>query len=301
MFEANETTSKAGDIRVIALAFFLGTFMSVSAMSLLGLQLPSTPDLASRDETLVLSLVASLCLAAAVAPLSRGISGSPATRFLAMAAFTYIGFAVISQIEAAVYSTFGGASTMLVVFAPPCLLAAGTTTWLVRPADESIMRRTGVWTRSLKGLGWRLLLAFLALPAIEIVSGLLAQPLLARVVNEETPGLVIPAVPVVMCTLLLKSGLLLAVITPIILLWTRSRRFLIFALGFALFVLTGLVGLLQATWWPVTMRIGLSAQILIASLAYAAVVVALLIPKPKVDNQKNSESRMGSSELRVRS
>jgi hypothetical protein len=286
MFETNETTSRAGDIRVIALAFFLGTFMSVSTMTLLGLQLPLTPNHASRDETLILSLVASLCLATAIAPLARGISGSLATRFLTMAAFTYVSFAAISQIEAVVYSTFGGAPTMLVVFAPPCLLAAGATTWLVRPADESIMRRTGARGRTLKGSWWRLLLAFLALPAIEIVTGLLARPLLVQVVNQETSGLVIPAAPTVLCTLLLKSGLLLAVITPIVLLWMRSRRFLILALGSALFILTGLVGLIQATWWPVTMRIALSTQILIASLAYAAVAVALLMPKPKIESEE---------------
>jgi hypothetical protein len=286
MFEANETTSKAGDIRVIALAFFLGTFMSVSAMSLLGLHLPSTPEIASRDETLILSLAASLCLAAAVAPLARGISGSLATRFLTMAAFTYVSFAVISQIEASVYSTFGGAPTMLLIFAPPCLLAAGATAWLVRPADESVMRRTGIRARSLKGSWWRPLLAFLALPAIDIVTGLFAQPLLSRVVTEEIPGLVIPAAPVVMGTLFLKSGLLLAVITPIVRVWARSRLSLTISLGVALFVLLGLVGLLQATWWPIAMRIAFSTQILIASLAYAAVAVALLMPKPKIESQE---------------
>jgi hypothetical protein len=286
MFEVNETTSKAGDIRVIALAFFLGTFMSASAMSLLGLELPSTPDFASRDETLVLSLVASLCLAAAVAPLAKGIGGSRVMRFFKIAAFTYVSFAVISLIEAAVYSTFGGAPTILVVFAPPCLLAAAATTWLVPPADESIVRRTGAQGRSLRGSWWRLLLALLALPAVEIVTGLLAQPLLTRVVHEAPPGLVIPAAPVVMRTLLLKSVLLLAVIMPIVLHWMGSRRFLILALGLALFVLTGLVGLLQATWWPIPMRIALSTQILVASLAYAAVVVALLTPKPKIASEE---------------
>jgi hypothetical protein len=133
----------------------------------------------------------------------------------------------------------------------------------------------------LKGSWWRPLLAFLALPAIEIVTGLLAQPLLSRVVTEETPGLVIPAAPVVMGTLFLKSGLLLAVITPIVRVWARSRLSLTISLGVALFVLSGLVGLLQATWWPIAMRIALAFQILVTSVAYSAAMAALLAPDTK--------------------
>jgi hypothetical protein len=292
MFEARETTAKAGDIRIIAIAFFLGTFMSASAMSNLGLELPLTPDHVNRDEALVLSLVASLCLAAVVAPLAKGIRGSRAMRFVTLAAFTYVGFAVVSQLEAAVYSTFGGAPTMLVVFAPPCLLAAGAAVCLVRPTEASTMRPTAIRSPSLTASWWRFLLAFLALPVIEIVTGAVTRPFVGQVANEETLGLVIPSGTVVVSALLLKSGLLLAVITPLALGWTRSRGSLALALGFALFVLTGLVGLLQATWWPMTMRIALSAQILIASLAYATAVVALLFPKPKKDHQSNSQAEV---------
>lgn len=288
MFQAREAISKGGDIRVIAIAFFLGTFMSVSAMSSLGLHLPLIPDHTSRDESLILSLVASLCLASAVAPLARGIRGSRMVRFATMAAFTYVSFAVINQMEAAVYSTLSGAPTILVVFAPPCILAAAAAVWLVPSTDESIERATGFRTPPIPVPWWRLFLAFLALPTIEFVTGIFVQPLLAQATHEEVLGLVTPSGMVVMCALLLKSVLLLAVVTPITLRWTGSRRFLTLALGFALFVLTGLFGLLQATWWPMTMRITLSLQILITSMAYAATVVALLVPRPKIDRTESS-------------
>jgi len=288
MFAVDEPKPKAGDVRVIAIVYFFGTFVSVSVMSMLGLQLPVTPNNASRDESLILALVASLILAAAIAPLAKGIRGSGVSRWLTMAAFTYVSFAVISQIEAAVYSTISGTPAMLVVFAPPCLLAAGAAAWFVRPVDGPVIRRTVFRGRPVRAWWWRLLLALLVLPIIEAVSGLIAQPLLVQAAQVQELGLVIPAGAVVIRTMLLKSGLLLAVTVPIVLSWTRSRPSLVLALGFALFMLTGLVGLIQATWWPVTMRIVISSQILLASMAYAGVVVALLVPKPKPEEAEFS-------------
>jgi hypothetical protein len=270
---------KVGDTRIIAIAFFFGTFISIIAMSTLGLRLPLAPDSASRDESLILALVASLIFAAAVTPLARGIRASGVKRLLTLAAFTYVSFAVINQIEAAVYSTISGTPTMLVVFAPPCLLAAGVASWLVRPSDTINVQISVFRGRSIRAWWWRLLLALLLLPIIEAATGLIIQPLLEPVVEEQTFGLVVPDTTVIIRTLLLKSGLLLAVTVPIVITWTRGRRSLILALGFAVFVLTGLVGLIQAAWWPVTMRIALSLQVLVTSMAYAWAVVALLVPR----------------------
>jgi hypothetical protein len=279
MFTADEPKSRVGDVRVIAIAYFFGTFMSVFAMSALGLHLPLTPNDASRDETLILALVASLVFAAAIAPLARGIRGSVVKRLLTMASFTYVSFAVISQMEAAVYSTISGTPAMLVVFAPPCLMAAGAAALLVRPSDRFVRLQTVFQDRPARAWWWRLLLALLVLPVLEAITGLITGPLFKQAAQEQDLGLVIPAGIVVMRTLLLKSGLLLAVTVPIVLAWARPRRSLILALGFALFFLTGPVGLIQATWWPITLRITLSIQILLTSMAYASIVVALLAPR----------------------
>lgn len=270
---------RSGDIRIIAIAFFFGTFISIVVMSTLGLRLPLTPNDASRDESLILALIASLIFAAALTPLARGIRASGVKRLLTLAAFAYVSFAVVNQIEAAVYSTISGTPTMLVVFAPPCLLAAGVATWLVRPSNTIDVQNSVLRGRSIRKWWWRLLLALLVLPIIEASSGLIIGPLLESVVEEQAFGLVVPDAIVVMRTLLLKSGLLLAVTVPIVLTWTRGQRSLIVALGFAIFVLTGLVGLIQATWWPMTMRIALSFQVLLASMAYSWAVVTLLAPR----------------------
>jgi hypothetical protein len=270
---------KVGDIRIIAIAFFFGTFISIIAMSTLGLRLPLTPNSASRDESLILALVASLIFAAAITPLARGIRASNVKRLLTLAAFTYVSFAVINQIEAAVYSTISGTPTMLVLFAPPCLLAACVATWLVRPPDTIDVQNSVFRGRSIRAWWWRLLLALLVLPIIEAATGLIIQPLLEPVVEEQAFGLVVPDAIVVIRTLLLKSGLLLAVTVPIVLTWAKARRSLILALGFAIFVLTGMIGLIQATWWPITMRIAFSFQIFLASMAYSWAVVTLLAPR----------------------
>jgi hypothetical protein len=270
-------------VRVIAIAFFFGTFFSIIAMSTLGMRLPLTPTDASRDESLILALVASLIFAAAITPLARGIRASGVKRPFTLAAFTYVSFAVINHIEAAVYSTISGTPAMLVLFAPPCLLAACVATWLVRPSETIDVQNSIFRDRSVRARWWRLLLALLVLPIIEAATGLLIQPLLEPLIEVQALGLVVPDAVVVMRTMLLKSGLLLAVTVPIVLTWTKGRRSLILALGFAIFVLTGLVGLIQATWWPITVRIALSFQVLLTSTAYASAVVALLAPKAKTD------------------
>lgn len=278
---ASGPESSGGGIRVIAVAFFLGTVISIWLLSALGVPIPTAPGDASRDQIAILGLAGALVLAVALFPLARGIGGSARRRLLTIFALTYAAFAVINQLQAAAFTTLGGGGKLLFYYAIPCFLASGAATWLVRPADGPMPAFTVFHDRPLKAWWWRPTLAFIALPCIEVLAGLMTRPLLEEVIRQRPSGLHLPGGAVVVATMFLKSALLLAVTVPIALSWKRSRLQLVVALGAALFILTGLVGLIQATWWPVTMRVAFAMQILVTSVAYAATVVLLLVPMQK--------------------
>ncbi len=269
-----------GDIRLIAMAYFFATVISAAVVSAIGFELPQIATTAGRDESLVLALIGSLVLAAAVAPLAKGLQGSFLSRWLKLSIFTYVSFAVINVMEASVFSTFPDGPALLIFFAPPCLVVAGAAASLARPAKGTARPYNVFSDRHASAWWWRLAIAIVALPVIEGFIGLLTRPLLEDAFHQQQQlTLIMPAEALVMWTLLAKSVLLLAVTVPIICVWTRSRRQLVVALGLALFILTGLVGMVQASWWPAALRIGIATQVLLSSLAYSAVVVALLVPR----------------------
>jgi hypothetical protein len=276
---AENLNAKSGGIRLIAVAYFFGTVISIWLLSAIGVPLPTVPGDASRDQIVILGLVGAFSLALALFPLARGVGGSAPQRLLTISAFTYVAFAVINQLQAAVFTTIGGTTPLLFFYAIPCVLAAGAAVWLVRPIEGSVTRHTAVWDRSMKTWWWRPTLVFLTLPVIEAVTGLVAQPVLEEAIRLEPSGLLIPNAGAVIGTMFLKSALLTAVTVPIAFSWRRSGLRLMFALGAAVFILSGLVGLIQATWWTISMRVAFSLQILATSVVYAAVAALLLVPR----------------------
>lgn len=281
--------SNGGSIRGIAVAYFFGTVISLWLLSALGVPMPTTPGDTSRDQIVILGLVGALSLAFALFPLARGIGGSAGRRLLTIFAFTFVAFAVINQLQASVFTTVGGNARILAFYAIPCLLASAAATWLVRPDDRQIARPTVFQTRTPEAWWWRPILAVAALPCIEVMAGMMTGPLLEEVITQRTSGMQVPGDAVVLATMLVKSALLLAVTVPIALSWRRTRLHLMVALGAAVFILTGLVGLIQAAWWPLTLRVVFALQILFSSGAYAAVVVALLMPRHPTEKVEESK------------
>ena len=279
---ADHSEASRGGVRLIAVAYFFGTVISLVLLSAIGVPMPSIPGDASRDQTVILGLMGAFVFALALFPLARGIGGSVAQRLLIMSAFTYGAFTIVNQVQAAVFTEIGGTGPRMIFYAIPCLVAAAAATWLVRPTGGPVVRRSIIQVRPMRAWWWRLVLALLALPCIEILAGAVAVPLLQEAVLLEPSGVHVPGAAVVMASLFFKSALLLAITVPIVLSWRRSRLHLTVALGSALFILTGLVGLIQATWWPVFVRLAFSLQVLVTAMAYAAFVVVLLVPRLKV-------------------
>ena len=79
-------------------------------------------------------------------------------------------------------------------------------------------------------------------------------------------------------TQLVRSPIFLAVILPCVLLWNGSRRSLGIRLGLALAIMIGAYGLLQATFFPVHLRIIHTLEIAADELGYAFVLAWLFRP-----------------------
>jgi hypothetical protein len=62
---------------------------------------------------------------------------------------------------------------------------------------------------------------------------------------------------------------------PVLIAWHHSRHSLMLSLGWALFVLVGLLNLMQAVWLPATLRLTHILEILADSFVYAWVLVML--------------------------
>jgi hypothetical protein len=133
--------------------------------------------------------------------------------------------------------------------------------------------------RTFPGWWWRAVLAWLAFPVIYFFFGALIYPMVRDLYEAPDSGLVLPGGDVVLRTVLLRSLLFLLVTIPILRSWTRSRLGLTVALGIAFTATVGLVGLVQAHWWPISMRIAHSVEICADSFVYAWILVALLAPR----------------------
>ncbi len=202
-------------------------------------------------------------------------------RWLVLAAFSYVIFGLNNQIEAAAFTTFGGTATMLVFFIAPCLLGAAAAVWLIRPPTSPEPRRATAFAGPPSTWWWRIVLAWLAFPVIYIFFGMLVSPIVVPFYKEPSFGLTLPGWDTILPVVLLRSALALAVTLPILLLWSRSRRSLFVSLAIAFFALMGLIGLAATTFFPPTLRVVHSIEILGDAVVYAWALVALFIPKAR--------------------
>jgi len=272
-------TSWIWKILVIAAAYFLGTMISGAVIAAAGMPWPAFPNPPSQTTNLTLGALSSALVAGCLALLAWGVRGSQPVRWLVLAAFTYVIFGLNNQIEAAAFTAFGGTATMIVFFVAPCLLGAAAAAWLVRPGRELQPRGATVFDRPASTWWWRLPVAWLAFPVIYVFFGMLVSPIVVPFYRDPSFGLTLPGWNTIVPVVLLRSALALAMTLPVLLLWSRSRRALFVSLAVAFFAFMGLIGLAATTFFPPTLRIAHSLEILGDAAVYAWVLVALFIPK----------------------
>jgi hypothetical protein len=268
----------------MGIAFSIGLEISFALVTMLDMEFLNLPG---QIHDPIAGLLASVLLAACVVLVTRGIAGTKVHRWIILAAFVYVSYGLNNQIEAAVFTTAGGFTTMVLFFILPCLLITGGAAILIEPVGVSPIP-TVFTDHGISSWWWRAALAWLSFPVIYYFFGMLIYPMVRDVYEAPDSGLLLPGPGVVLRTVLLRSLLFLLVTVPILRSWTGSRRALLLALGIGFSGMVGLVGLVQTTWWPISMRIVHGVEIVADSFVYAWVLVALLVPKTATESNKRA-------------
>lgn len=265
-------------IPAIAAAYFVGVVLSGAVITALGLQWPSIPEPLSQTAALGFNLISSLLMAACMAWIALGIRGSRPARWLILTLFTYVTFGLNNQIEAAIFTTFGGTAAMIVFYIAPSMLGAAAAVSLFRPNPAPDRSANG---RQMATQWWRFVIGWLAFPVIYLFFGMLAAPFVVPAYQSQNFGLTLPGWGTLLPVALARSALYLAVTIPIFVTWSRSRRSLFLCLATAFFAMMGLIGLLTATFFPPVLRVTHSIEILGDAVVYAWLLVSLFVPKAR--------------------
>jgi hypothetical protein len=272
-----------------ALAYVAGTMVAGAAVSALGLPLPQVPEQADARTMGLLLFVASLALAAGLAPLARRLSGPYRLRWLMLAALCYICIGVTSPLEGAIFTTMDMASVPALSL-PPCLLFAAVMALLLKPISQhdslAVSVRQFFHSRSARQWLWRLLAAVFAFPLIYWTFGLMVAPFVMEYYKQGQFALAVPNPAVILATQFARSVLFLLAAMPILIMWSGSRRHLVVALGLAFYVLVGLFGMVQSYWLAPTLQVLHNTEIFVDSMVYALALAVLLV---RLDETKADE------------
>ncbi len=266
-------TAFAARIVLCGLVFAAAMPLSAALVTALGLKMMAMPDGVNQQAVALASLLASPLLALALAPLAVRLPGAWLVRAGWLALFTYVTFGLNTMIEARIFSTMAGPGAlagMSVYFILPCcaLALAVAAAFPAREPHPAPLphRPAAAWAG-------RLVLAWLAFPAVYLFFGTLISPLVVEQYRQGVAGLALPPIGVILATQLGRGLLYLASALPLVVLWSGSWRTLAVRLGWAYWVLTGLYGLITAFWMPAHLRLIHSLEIGADSFAYAFLLV----------------------------
>ncbi len=266
------------NIILTAVAWLAGTMVSGALAAALDLPLPVLPQNASQAQGFALFVLASLLLAAGTAQAAGFLRGGFKTRWLALGALLFICVGVNTAVEVVVFSStiqpVQGVTLALMSLLPSVLAAAILAR---RP------RRLGTDPLTMPAFGglgwsWRLIAAWLAFPVLYFIFGSIIAPFVMDAYTQGIAGLRIPSFAETLTTQLARSPIFLAVILPCVLLWSGSRRSVGIRLGLALAIMIGAYGLVQATFFPMHLRIIHTLEIAADELGYAFVLAWLFRP-----------------------
>jgi hypothetical protein len=250
-----------------------------------GLVMPTLPPGADMGAIQRTMPGVSLLLVLALMPISRRIRGDYLTRWVMIALFSWVCFGAVTAIEASLFTTgfAAGNSAFLLMHGISLLMTAGFVAWLCPPRDAKNRKtlEAGPRFRALigrDGIGWLAVASLIYVPVYYFFGFLLAMlaPGIIDYYRQDLFNLRLPGPWEILPVQAVKSGLFLLACLPILLAWKPGDRFAWVWLGGALFVLTGLIGMVQANWYPFAMRTAHGAELFADSMAYAFLVTAIL-------------------------
>ena len=274
-----------GRLIVSALAFVVGMMIGGMLAALTGLPTPTPPPEMDANTTMQIMFASSPLLVLALYFVGRELAGGWFVRTLLLALLAWIAYTLNTVIEGIVFSSYVTEPWFnLLTFTPPVLLCAGVTAWLFPSANRAASFlhtwRTHFQQRTARAWTWRLLLAAVSFMPIYYCFGLLVEPFVGDYYQQGNFGLTLPSLSTLLAVLLVRSVLFFVACLPVIVAWRGSKLALWLSLGFALFVMVGLLYMLAGTWLPGWMRVIHSLEILADSFVHAGALVWLLAKDP---------------------
>jgi hypothetical protein len=285
----------AGKLLVCSLVFIVGAVVGGMVVTVFGLQSPPMPEGVDSDLAFVILMLETPLLVLALILIGRGLGGGLLPRAITLSIFTWVVYTLNTAIESLAFTSMSieGAIFTTISFLPSSIFCGMAVAFFFPPADKYVdykvlvkdyfgSRPKGAWI-------WRLTLAGVIFVPVYLLFGSLVAPLTSRYFQESTFGLQLPNQEEILLVLLIRSGLFLLACLPVIILWSNSRRSLFLDLGFALFVLVGLLYMLGAHYLPLEVRIPHTLEILADSFVHAGLLVVLLA-KRKTQTLQVSEA-----------
>jgi len=278
-----------------ALLYYVGFILGSVAAGWMGMSAPALPAGADAQTLGMYQLIVSLIFALMLALVSRHLAGRFLLRWLVLALFSWVAYGLNTYLEAAIFTAYAAASAYtLVMQAFAALLCSAIVAWWFAPRDME----TSVASRIRAFLGrhttlqwvWRFPAAWAAFPVTYLAFGWLVQPFIIEFYRQQMAGLTLPGWGQILPAQALRSLLFLLACLPILILWCGSRQRLFILLGSGLFVFVGGLYMFQAYWYPPTMRIAHSLEILADSFVYAGALVALLTTGGHSPGQTGTEA-----------
>lgn len=280
--EIKKTIINLGKLLLCSLAFILGAIAGGMLVALLGLEPPPMPESVDGELAFLILMLESPLLALALIMIARRLSGGLLIRAISLSFFTWVVYTLNTNIESLAFTsmTTEGALFTTLSFLPASIFCGIATAWLFPSREKGSspveLVKSFFSSRSNEAWVWRIAVALVIFIPIYLIIGSLVAPFSAQYFQESMYGLTQPSGEEMLLVLTARSLLFLLACLPIIIFWQGSRRNLFFTLGFALFVLVGLIYMLGAYYMPMMIRLPHTLEILVDSFAYAGVLTVLL-------------------------
>ena len=265
---------------IAAVAYVLGVALSGAIAPVLHIPRIEAPPGTSVTNLLIALMLALPLLTFAMAPLAAGIRGRWAQRWFAIALLMYMTIGLNTMLEIKIFTTMlaGNAWAASLSVVLPCVLVAAVLAAPMRTRSAAPSAAPMLGQFGIGGWTWRLVVSWLTFPVCYFAFGMIIAPIVMPYYKGGAiTGLRIPPLGLLMEMLFLRSALFLAGSLPAIILWRKSRRQFIIAMGLAHAVTVGVFQLAQATNLPLVLRVTHSIEITADSFAYASVLGLLFI------------------------
>jgi len=281
-----------GKLLLCSLAFILGTVLGGMIVALSGLQPPPMPEGVDGNLAFLILMLESPLLALTLIVIARRLGEGLLIRAITLSFFAWVVYTLNTTIESLAFTntTVEGALFTTLSFLLPCIFCGTAAAWLFPSREKgrslSASIRSFFNSRSPSAWIWRIAIATFVFVPIYLAIGSLVAPLTAQYFQDGMYGLVQPSQEKMLLVLIVRSLLFLLACMPVIIFWRGSKLSLFYSLGFALFVLVGLLYMLGAYYMPLEVRLPHTLEILVDSFAYAGVLVILLVKSDPHNVQK---------------